>query len=109
LIQRENKKMVSWPCGQRKSDVIFKKRSPIPGREKRRSIGRHRSSARFTRTPDVFYYKIGDGELHEIESIKSMIASFPERQEELTSMQKRKRYRTKRETLVQFVQYYNSL
>jgi len=66
--------------------------------------------ARYTRTPDVFYYKIGDGELHEIESIKSMIASFPERQEELTLYAKKEKVSHKKEkALVQFVQYYNSL
>jgi hypothetical protein len=66
--------------------------------------------ARYTRTPDVFYYKIGDGELHEIESIKSMIASFPEKQEELTLYAKKEKISPRKEkTLVQFVQYYNSL
>jgi len=66
--------------------------------------------ARYSKIPDVFYYKIGDGDLHEIESIKSMIASFPEKQEELTLYAKKEKVSHKKEkTLVQFVQYYNSL
>jgi hypothetical protein len=66
--------------------------------------------ARYNRSPDVFYYKIGDGELHEVESIKSMIASFPGKQEELTLFAKKEKVSPRKEkTLVQFVQYYNSL
>jgi len=66
--------------------------------------------ARFTRAPDVYYYKIGDGDLHEVESIKSMIASLPGRQAELMTFAKKEKVSPRKEnTLIQLVQYYNSL
>jgi hypothetical protein len=66
--------------------------------------------AGYDRGPDVFYYKIGDGELHEVESIKSMIATLPEKQEELTVFAKKEKISPKKEEkIIKFVQYYNSL
>jgi len=66
--------------------------------------------ARYDREPDVFYYKIGDGELHEVESIKSMIATLPEKQDELTLFAKKEKISPKKEEkIIKFVQYYNSL
>ena len=66
--------------------------------------------AGYDREPDVFYYKIGDGELHEVESIKSMIAMLPEKQEELTVFAKKEKITPKKEEkIIKFVQYYNSL
>ena len=66
--------------------------------------------ARYNRAPDVFYYKIGDGEVLEVESIKSMIASFPAKQEELTVFAKKEKITPrKEEKIIKLVQYYNSL
>lgn len=66
--------------------------------------------AQFKRSPDVFYYQIGNGTLQEIESIKSMIGSFPDKQEELTRFAKKEKISPKKEKeIIQFVQYYNSL
>jgi hypothetical protein len=62
----------------------------------------------YTRSPDVFYYKIGDGELQEVESIKSMIASFPDKRDELTQFAKKEKISPRKENeLIQLVQYYN--
>ena len=66
--------------------------------------------AEFKRSADIFYYKIGDGPLQEVESIKSMIASFPDRQEEMTQFAKKEKISPRKEKeLIQFIQYYNSL
>ena len=59
---------------------------------------------------DVYYYKIGDGELLEVESIKSMIATLPGKQEELTVFAKKEKISPKKEQkIIKFIQYYNSL
>jgi hypothetical protein len=65
--------------------------------------------ARYVRAADVFYYKIGDGDLQQVDNIKSLIASFPDRQEDLTAYAKKEKVSARKEkTLVQFVQYYNT-
>lgn len=66
--------------------------------------------AHYKRSPDVFYYKTGDGALQEVESIKSMIANLPDKQEELTQFAKKEKISPRKEKeIIQFVQYYNSL
>jgi hypothetical protein len=66
--------------------------------------------AKFSKAPDTYYFKIGNGELQKIESIKEMIASFPDQQEELTKFAKKEKISPKKEKdLRQLVQYYNSL
>jgi len=66
--------------------------------------------AEYKRSADTFYYKIGNGEVQEVESIKSMIASFPDKQEELSQFAKKEKISPRKEKeLIQFVQYYNSL
>jgi hypothetical protein len=64
----------------------------------------------FKKAPDTFYYKIGNSTLQEVKNIKSMIASFPDKQEELTLFAKKEKISPrKEEELVQLVRYYNSL
>lgn len=66
--------------------------------------------AQYKRSPDAYYYKTGDGELQEADNIKSMISSFPDKQEELTQYAKKEKISVKKEKeLIQFIQYYNSL
>ena len=66
--------------------------------------------AQFKRSPDVFFYKIEDGALQEVENIKSLIASFPDKQEELTRFAKKEKISPRKEKeIIQLVQYYNSL
>jgi hypothetical protein len=66
--------------------------------------------AEFKWSADTFYYKIGEGELQEVESIKSMIAGFPDKQDELTQFAKKEKISPRKEKeIIQFVQYYNSL
>ncbi|HEX5170103.1 MAG TPA: hypothetical protein VFW11_13085 [Cyclobacteriaceae bacterium] len=66
--------------------------------------------ARFKPSATTFYFKIGDGELKEVENLKSMIAALPDRQDELTQFAKKEKisYRNEKE-MIRLVQYYNSL
>lgn len=64
----------------------------------------------FKKQPDIFYYKIGNNSLQEVKNIKSMIAGFPDKQEELTKFAKKEKISPRNaEEMVQFVRYYNSL
>ncbi|HEY4655131.1 MAG TPA: hypothetical protein VIH22_11495 [Cyclobacteriaceae bacterium] len=66
--------------------------------------------AEYKRAADVFFYKIGDGPLQEIDNIKSFIASLPDKQEELTRFAKKEKISHRKEKeIIRFVEYYNSL
>jgi hypothetical protein len=68
------------------------------------------SPAKFSMAPDTYYYKIANGELQKVESIKEMIATFADKQEELTKYAKKEKISPKKEKdLIQLVHYYNSL
>ena len=66
--------------------------------------------ADFKKPIDTFYFKVGDGPLQEVDNIKSMIASFPDKHEEMTQFAKKEKISPRKEKeMIQFVQYYNSL
>jgi hypothetical protein len=66
--------------------------------------------AEFKKSPDMYYYQIGNGELKEVDNIKSLIASLPDKQDELNQFVKKEKISAKKEKdLRDFVQYYNSL
>ncbi len=66
--------------------------------------------AEYKRALDSFYYKTSDGALQEVGSIKSMIASLSDKQEELTLFARKEKISPRKEKeIVQFVKYYNSL
>ena len=66
--------------------------------------------AEFQKKPDTYYYQLGDGELKEIDNIKSLIAGLPDKQDELNQYVKKEKISAKKEKdLLQFVKYYNSL
>ncbi len=66
--------------------------------------------AEFQKKPDTYYYQLGDGELKEIDNIKSLIAGLPDKQDELSQYVKKEKISAKKEKdLLQFVKYYNSL
>jgi hypothetical protein len=85
---------------------VVKYQEPIKGR----ALDGGDVPAKFSRSNDTYYYRIGNGELLEVESIKDMIASFPDKQEELKQFAKKEKISPKKEDeLVKFVRYYNSL
>lgn len=66
--------------------------------------------AEFRRTPDTFYFKIGNGNLQEIRSMKSFIAALPDHQEEVNKYVKKEKISARNEQEIrQLVRYYNEL
>jgi len=66
--------------------------------------------AEFRKSPDTFYYQVGDGQLTEIDNIKTLISALPDKQDELSQYAKKEKISAKKEKdLVQFIKYYNSL
>ncbi|MBK5277728.1 MAG: hypothetical protein JJE09_02580 [Bacteroidia bacterium] len=66
--------------------------------------------AKYSRQPDVYFYMIGVGEISKIESISKLIASLPDKQDELAKFAKKEKISARKENdLIQFVKFYNSL
>ena len=66
--------------------------------------------AKFSKSSDAYFYRVGNGELQEVDNIKDMIASFPDKQEEVKQFAKKEKISPKKEEeLVKLVRYYNSL
>jgi hypothetical protein len=66
--------------------------------------------AEFRRAPDEFYFKLPGGEMKPVESVKSMIAAFPDKKSELSAFAKKEKISPRdAEELKQLVEYYNSL
>ncbi len=66
--------------------------------------------AEYRRNPDEFYFKLGDGELVEIKSIKAFVAALPDKQDEVSAFAKKEKISPRdEEELVKLVKYYNSL
>jgi hypothetical protein len=64
---------------------------------------------RYTKKDDEYFIRIEKGQLTEISSIKKMIESFPEKQNELKAFVDREKISKKEEDLIKLVQYYNSI
>jgi hypothetical protein len=81
--------------------VPFKQRGKIDGTDQ---------PAEFKKSPDVYYYQLDGGQLHEISNMKDFVAALPDRQDELNQYVKKEKISAKKEKdLIQFVKYYNSL
>lgn len=66
--------------------------------------------AEYRRNPDEFYFKLKGGEMTEVKNIKTMIAAFPDKQDELLAFAKKEKISPRdEEELVKLVKYYNSL
>ena len=79
----------------------FKQRGKIDGTDQ---------PAEFQKKPDIFYYQVGDGALQQVDNVKSIIASLPDKQDEMTQFAKKEKINAKKEKdILQFVKYYNSL
>lgn len=78
--------------------------------QKGRALDGTDQPAEFRKVADRFFFKIGTTGLQEVKNIKSMIAGFPDKQEELTRFAKQERISPRdEEELVKLVKYYNSL
>ena len=66
--------------------------------------------AKFSRLSDTYFYRFGDGELKEVGNLKEIIASLPDKQEEVKQFAKQEKISPKKEDeLLKLVRYYNSL
>jgi hypothetical protein len=66
--------------------------------------------AKFSKMSDLYFYKIGTGELQEVGSLKDLIASLPDKQDEIKQYVKQEKLSPKKEDeLRKLIQYYNSL
>ena len=66
--------------------------------------------AKYTRAPDQFYYKIGNGELKKVDNIKELIADLAENTDAVKEFGKREKISPRKEEgLVKLVQFYNTL
>ena len=66
--------------------------------------------AQFKPSPDAFYIKLGDDELQQVGNMKSMIASFPDKQEELIQFAKKEKISPRKEKdIAAFIKYYNAM
>ena len=90
--------------------LMSKKRMVLDAFKQGGNIDGTNRPAKFTELPDVYYYKIGDGEPKLVDNIKNLIASFPDQHEALTQFAKHEKISPRNEKeLIRFVQYYNSL
>jgi hypothetical protein len=66
--------------------------------------------AQYSMLPDVYYYKIGNGEVMKVQNIKKMISSFPDKHQELTQFAKKEKLSHKNEAdMIALVRHYNTL
>ncbi|MBA4056281.1 MAG: hypothetical protein C0490_16320 [Marivirga sp.] len=65
--------------------------------------------AKYSKSADEYLYKIGDGPLTGVGSIKKLIESFPDKQEELSQFVSQEKISKNEKELIKLVRYYNSL
>jgi hypothetical protein len=77
---------------------------------KNRALDGGDEPAKFSKMSDLYFYKIGTGELQEVGSLKDLIASLPDKQDEIKQYAKQEKLSPKKEDeLRKLIQYYNSL
>jgi hypothetical protein len=93
-----------------KMSLYAKKRiTLLPGR-KGGALDGSDQAPEYKPSPDEFFIKIGDGQLQEVGTIKSLVSGLPDKQEEVAAFAKKEKISPKKEKeMVQLVQYYNSL
>lgn len=93
-----------------KLTVLVKKVVRFTESQEAKALESSNKPAKFTRVPDVYYYKIGDGELTKAGSLKSLISSLPDNQNQVESYAKREKISTRNaEDLKKLAAYYNGL
>lgn len=65
---------------------------------------------RYERKPDMYYYRVGNGLLTKVGSLKKLIESLPNRKKQMEEFAKRQKISARDpDELKRFVEYYNSL
>lgn len=66
--------------------------------------------AKYVRSADVFYYKYKNEDMLKVGSIKNLVASLPDKQQEINRFVKEQKTSSKdKDGLIKFVKYYNSI
>tara|TARA_R110000744_G_scaffold84385_2_gene165149 strand:- start:270 stop:953 length:684 start_codon:yes stop_codon:yes gene_type:complete len=93
-----------------KAQLLMKKAVSFREAQPAQAMQAASTPARYQKMPDQYFYKIGDGGVMKIGSIKKLIEEFPDKQEELSAFAKKEKISPKNEReLISFFQYYNSL
>lgn len=88
------------------SRKMMRYQAPLKGR----ALDGGDQPAKFSKMSDLYFYKIGTGELQEVGSLKDLIASLPDKQDEIKLYAKQEKLSPKKEDeLRKLIQYYNSL
>jgi hypothetical protein len=90
--------------------LLSKKVVRFTERQEAKALQSSATPAKFTRVQDVYYYKIGDGDVTKVGSLKNLIESLPDKHEELSSYAKKEKLTTRSaEDLKKLSAYYNNL
>ncbi len=90
--------------------LLSKKVVRFTERQEAKALQSSATPAKFTRVQDVYYYKIGDGDVTKVGSLKNLIESLPDKREELSSYAKKEKLSTRSaEDLKKLSAYYNNL
>lgn len=93
-----------------KMTLLSKKRIKYQEPLKERGLDGGDLPAKFSRLSDTYFYRFGSDELKEVGSLKELIASLPDKQEEIKQFAKQEKISAKKqEELLKLVRYYNSL
>lgn len=93
-----------------KLTVLAKKVVRFTDKQEAKALESSNTPAKFTRAADIYYYKIGTGEIMKAGTLKNLIESLPDHQEEVTSYAKKEKLSTKNaEDLKKLAVYYNGL
>jgi hypothetical protein len=93
-----------------KMTMLAKKIVRFTERKEAKALESSATPAKFTRIQDDYFYKIGNGEVAKISSLKNLIESLPDKRDELASYSKKEKLSTRsEEDLKKLSEYYNSL
>ena len=93
-----------------KLTVLAKKVVRFTDKQEAKALESSNTPAKFTRASDIYYYKVGSGEITKAGSLKNLIASLPDHQAEVESYAKKEKLSTKNaEDLNKLAVYYNGL
>jgi hypothetical protein len=93
-----------------KLTVLAKKVVRFTDKQEAKALESSNTPAKFTRAADIYYYKIGSGEITKAGSLKTLISSLPDNQAQLESYAKKEKLNTRNaEDLKKLAAYYNGL
>lgn len=93
-----------------KLTLLAKKAVRFTDRQEAKALESSARPAKFTRVQDMYYYKIGNGDVIKIGSLKNLIESLPDKKDEMNTYSKKEKLSTKNEEeLKKLVKYYNTL